>query len=139
MSSYIPLQPNWIQYAVVGEHDRSNPNDGQIYVKIQNYTLHPRWKPIRFPAYDFAIITLERKLKFTENIRKARLPTSKTLNKSKMYGTMLFVSEWGIVIFRKVVRKLKSIFNYYPAMCLGVKGTAGQMKQHGFRQQDGEH
>ena len=80
----LTFQPNWIRYTIIGENDRSDPTDGQIYVKIQNYTLHPKWKPNRFPSYDFAIITLDRKIKFSKRVQAAKLPSSKTLNKSKM-------------------------------------------------------
>ena len=83
-SIYCSYQPAWIRFAIIGERNRSDPNDGQIHVKIQNYTLHPRWKPSQFPAYDFAIITLDRKQTFSQHIKKATLPSLKNFEKSKM-------------------------------------------------------
>ena len=77
-------QPDWIRYAIIDQHGTTKPRGGQIYARIQNYTLHPQWKPNRFPAYDFAIITLRENIVFGQNIQSVNLPSTETLNKSKM-------------------------------------------------------
>ena len=77
-------QPGWIRYAIIDQHDTTKSRGGKIYARIQNYTLHPQWKPNRFPAYDFAIITLEENIAFSQKIQSVNLPSTQTLDKSKM-------------------------------------------------------
>ena len=81
---FVYWQPDFIRYAIIDQHDTTKPRGGQIYARIQNYTLHPQWKPSRFPAYDFAIITLEENIVFGQNIQSVNLPSTETLDKSKM-------------------------------------------------------
>ena len=83
-SYFFYWQPDLIRYAIIAQQDTTKPRGGQIYARIQNYTLHPKWKPNRFPAYDFAIITLEENIVFGQNIQSVNLPSTQTLKKSKM-------------------------------------------------------
>ena len=83
-SFFFHCQPDFIRYAIIDQQDTTKSRGGQIYARIQNYTLHPQWKPSRFPAYDFAIITLEENIVFGQNIQSVNLPSTQTLDKSKM-------------------------------------------------------
>ena len=61
----------------------SDPTDHQELVKIKNYTVHPKWKPDKFPSHDFVIITLDTKLEFGHRIQRANIPKQNEFNKKK--------------------------------------------------------
>ena len=64
-----PYKPS---HVVVGEHNQTNPNDGQEFMSVANVYLHPKWIEGDHD-YDLAIIKL---YKHTSNIgaRAAFLP-----------------------------------------------------------------
>ena len=81
------------KYVVVGEHDQKNVHDGQEYVRIKKYNIHPYFsKQKGIASFDLAILILEKPLDFDNNVNKVNLP----LVNESCENLSVNVSGWGL-------------------------------------------
>jgi secreted trypsin-like serine protease len=81
------------RYVVVGEHDQKNIHDGQEYLRIKKNYIHPYYdKQKGISSFDLAILVLEKRLDFDNNVNKVNLPF---VNES-CENLSVNVSGWGL-------------------------------------------
>ena len=81
------------KYVIVGEHDQSNQNDGQRYIRINKHILHPYYSTqFGVSSFDLAILVLEKELNLDKNVDIVDLPIA---NES-CENLSVNVAGWGI-------------------------------------------
>ena len=73
-------------YVFVGEHDREDPNDGQIVIKIKETHVHPLHLPETGSWWDFAVLVLEEEVEYSESVQPIALPEVNKYYIVKKYG-----------------------------------------------------
>lgn len=84
-------------YWLLGSHsiEEAKKDQRNVY-KILGYEFHPKWKNgSSFDDWDMALVTLDRKIQFTEYIRPICLPAPN--GEEEFYGKMVTVTGWGKV------------------------------------------
>ena len=63
------------RYVIVGEHDQNNTNDGQRYIRINEFHLHPN-STTKYGIYSFdlAILVLEKEIILNDKINIVNMP-----------------------------------------------------------------
>lgn len=80
--------------------------DPENLYKILAFEFHPNWRNgSGYDEYDMALITLERRVQFSDEIRPICLPEIN--GEEAFYGRMGIVAGWG-----KVVGKIFTLLNY---------------------------
>ena len=81
------------RYVIVGEHDQNNTNDGQRYIRINEFHLHPN-STTRYGIYSFdlAILVLEKEIIFDDKVNIVNLP----LSNEGCEDLPVNVTGWGI-------------------------------------------
>ena len=65
------------RYVIVGEHDQNNTTDGQRYIRINEFHLHPN-STTKYGIYSFdlAILVLEKEIVLNDKINNVNMPHS---------------------------------------------------------------
>ena len=81
------------RYVVVGEHDQTNENDGQLYLPMENYYIHPEnSKHKGIASFDLAMIRLTNNIILNDKVAVAQLPNEN----DSCENLSVNVSGWGI-------------------------------------------
>jgi len=80
----------------LGDHSKSDNDDGGKYFDVQDCINHPKWeKGNNTSKYDAAILVLKKAVDFSKNriVRPANLPKEKET--CKQFGKQMYASGWG--------------------------------------------
>ena len=81
------------RYVIVGEHDQNNQNDGQRYVRISKYHLHPNYRiQLDISSFDLAMLVLEEEIVLNKKVDIISLP----LIHESCENLPVNVTGWGI-------------------------------------------
>ena len=90
-----------LEWATLGDHSRAQL-DGEIYLKIQRYVIHPKASQPKPPKgafeYDFSIAVLDECVELNKNIQPACLPTD---SMNTYEGQNVTVLGWGHLRYKK--------------------------------------
>ena len=87
---------------VVGDHDRTDASDGQVYIRAASWTPHPNYNSAT-NDYDFALIKLSSSLTFSNTVMPACLPST-TTNYDAV--TAVVTGEWNYLNLQGVPRRI---------------------------------
>ena len=81
-------------FVVLGDHDADIIEQGEIKVKIKSRIAHPKyWRNGETSGYDYAILTLEHPVAFSEVIQPICLPTDPN---NSYLGKSVITMGWGV-------------------------------------------
>ena len=100
-NSHDPCRDKPVNWATLGDHDKSK-KDGEIYIPITKpYKFHPKSRQNKPPngafRYDYVIFILERCVTYNDYIQPACLPN---VPHSEYSGKLVTVSGWGHTTFK---------------------------------------
>lgn len=61
-------------YVLVGEHDQTDPDDGQIFMEIKNVYVHPNYSPATGSWWDFTVLEFWEDVEYNDKVQPIKLP-----------------------------------------------------------------